>query len=163
MLVEAGYDEGFAALSVTVFGFGGVLAALAVGVLIDRFGAMPALTGVLMLAAALLFTTGFAMDGISTGPMTLLLGAAGFFSLGAYGGINVVLAAFYAEPLRATGIGWAKSVGRLGTVIAPILIGLALSAGMPGRTVMSLLAIPALLAVLALAVIARTASWRERS
>lgn len=163
MLVEAGYDEGFAALSVTVFGFGGVLAALAVGVLIDRFGPMPALTGFLMLAAALLFATGFAMDGISTSALTLLLGAAGFFGLGAYGGINVVLAAFYAEPLRATGIGWAKSVGRLGTVIAPILIGLALSAGMPGRTVMSLFAIPALLCVLALAAIARTASWRERS
>lgn len=161
MLVEAGYDEGFAALSISVFGFGGVFAALAVGVLIDRFGAMPALIGFLVLAGVLLFAAGWVMTPPSPGPMTVLLGAAGFFSLGAYGGINVVLAAFYAEPLRATGIGWAKSVGRIGTVIAPILIGLALSAGMPGHTVMSLFAIPALLAVLALGVIARTAAWRE--
>ena len=90
----------------------------------------------------------------------VLLGAAGFFSLGAYGGINVVLAAFYAEPLRATGIGWAKSVGRLGTVIAPIVIGFALSAGLSSTVVMSLFAIPAVLAILALVTISRTRTWR---
>jgi hypothetical protein len=65
--------------------------------------------------------------------------------------------------LRATGIGWAKSVGRLGTVIAPILIGLALSAGVPGTSVMSLFAIPAVLAALALAAISLTGAWRSRA
>jgi MFS family permease len=162
MLVEAGFEESFAALSVTIFGFGGAIAALGVGLLIDRFGAMPVLTVFLGTAAVLLFATGKAMDSASTGTLSLLLGAAGFFSLGAYGGVNVVLADFYPGPLRATGIGWAKSVGRLGTVIAPILIGLALSAGMAGKTVISLFAIPALLAAGALLVISLTGTWRSR-
>jgi hypothetical protein len=91
-----------------------------------------------------------------------LLAAAGFFSLGAYGGINVVLAAFYPDALRATGIGWAKSVGRLGTVIAPILIGLALEAGVGGTTVMALFAIPAVMGALALIAISMTGNWREQ-
>jgi MFS family permease len=163
MLVEAGFDESFAALSVTIFGLGGVVAALLVGLLIDRFGAMPVLTGFLVAAAGFLFATGKVMDSASAATLGVLLGAAGFFSLGAYGGVNVVLAAFYTDPLRATGIGWAKSVGRLGTVIAPIMIGLALSAGMRASAVMELFAIPALLAVVALGAIALTHRWRARS
>jgi hypothetical protein len=91
----------------------------------------------------------------------LLLVACGFFVLGAYGGINVVLATFYPARLRAIGIGWAKSASRFGTLIAPVLIGAGLSAGMTGTRVMSLFAVPALLAVLSLAVI--VVGRRERS
>jgi len=163
MLVEAGFDESYAALSVTIFGFGGAIAALGVGVLIDRLGAMPVLLAFLAAAAAALFGVGQSMDPANTAVLTVLLGAAGFFSLGAYGGINVVLAAFYPDDLRATGIGWAKSVGRLGTVIAPILIGLALSAGVSGTAVMSLFAVPAVLGALALVAISRTGKWRDQA
>jgi MFS transporter, AAHS family, 4-hydroxybenzoate transporter len=162
MLVDAGFDESFAALSVTIFGFGGAVAALGVGLLIDRFGAMPVLLGFLAAAAAALLAAGQAMEPASAGTLSILLGAAGFFSLGAYGGVNVVLAGFYPDPLRATGIGWAKSVGRLGTVIAPVLIGMALSAGAPGTSVVSLFAIPAVVAALALVAISFTAAWRGR-
>lgn len=160
MLVEVGHDEAFAALSVTIFGFGGAIAALGVGLLIDRFGAMPVLIGFLTAAAAALFATGQVIATASAATLMVLLGAAGFFSLGAYGGVNVVLAGFYPDALRATGIGWAKSVGRLGTVIAPILIGFALSAGMSSTLVMSLFAAPAVLAGTALVVISRTGVWR---
>ena len=163
MLVEAGFDETFAALSVTIFGFGGAIAALGVGMLIDRFGAMPVLVAFLVAAATALLATGQVMATASATTLTLLLGAAGFFSLGAYGGVNVVLSGFYPGALRATGIGWAKSVGRLGTVIAPILIGWALAAGVPGPSVMSLFAIPAIVAALTLVAISVTPTWRTRS
>jgi len=119
--------------------------------------------GFLAAAAAALFAAGQVMEPASVRTLSILLGAAGFFSLGAYGGINVVLADFYPDALRATGIGWAKSVGRLGTVIAPILIGLALSAGVPGTSVMSLFAIPAVVAALALVAISLTGAWRSRA
>jgi AAHS family 4-hydroxybenzoate transporter-like MFS transporter len=163
MLVEVGFDEGFAALSITIFGFGGAVAALGVGLLIDRFGAMPVLLGFLVAAAGALFAAGQALDPASSGALTILLAAAGFFSLGAYGGVNVVLAGFYPDPLRATGIGWAKSVGRLGTVIAPIAIGFALAGGMSESMVVSLFAVPAILACLALTGVALTRTWRQRS
>ncbi len=162
MLVEAGFDESFAALSTTIFGFGGAVAALGVGLLIDRLGAMKVLIGFLAAAAAALFASGQVMAPASARTLAVLLGAAGFFSLGAYGGVNVVLAGFYPDPLRATGIGWAKSVGRLGTVVAPVLIGLSLAAGVPGPSVMSLFAIPALIAALALVAISLTGAWRRR-
>ena len=122
--------------------------------LIDRFGAMRTLISFITISAVLLFALGRIMESGSTGLLLALLASAGFFVLGAYGGVNVVLASFYPEALRAVGIGWAKSVGRIGTVIAPILIGIGLTAGMAETTVMSLFAVPALVAAGTLAVIA---------
>jgi predicted MFS family arabinose efflux permease len=154
MLVESGRDESYAALSVSIFSFGGIVAALGVGLLIDRLGATRVLVAFTVLAAIALLAIGQAM---ATAPLTVLtplLALGGFFSLGAYGGVNVVLAGFYPDALRATGIGWAKSVGRIGTVIAPVLIGFGLDAGLAETLIMSLFAIPALVAAAALVAIA---------
>lgn len=160
MLVEVGRDPAYATLSVSIFSLGGVIAALGVGLLIDRFGAIPVLVAFVVLAAAVLFAIGRAMATAPEALLTPLLAAGGFFSLGAYGGVNVVLARFYPDALRAAGIGWAKSVGRIGTVIAPVLIGYGLAAGLAGPLIMSLFAIPALVAALALAAVSLTAAWR---
>ena len=161
LLVEVGRSERFAALSVSVFSLGGIIAALGVGVLIDRFGAARTLITFLTISTALLFAIGQVLATASEDSLMLLLVACGFFVLGAYGGVNVVLATFYPAPLRALGIGWAKSASRFGTLIAPVLIGAGLSAGMMGTSVMSLFALPALLSVVSLAVIA--AGRRESS
>lgn len=150
LLVEVGRNERFAALSVSVFSLGGIIAALGVGVLIDRFGAAKTLITFLAISTVLLFAMGQVLATAPEYLLMLLLVACGFFVLGAYGGINVVLATFYPAPLRALGIGWAKSAGRFGTLIAPVMIGAGLSAGMTGTRVMSLFALPALLAVMAL-------------
>jgi hypothetical protein len=118
---------------------------------------MRTLISFIAVSAALLFVLGRILASGSTEMLLVLLGACGFFVLGAYGGVNVVLASFYPESLRAVGIGWAKSVGRIGTVIAPVLIGIGLSAGIAETTVMSLFAVPALVAAGSLAVIAMAA------
>ena len=154
MLVKVGRGEGLAAISVSIFSFGGIVAALVIGLLIDRLGAMRTLISFVTIAAIVLFLLGRMLATASSGVLLALLGACGFFVLGAYGGVNVVLASFYPDALRATGIGWAKSVGRIGTVIAPVLIGMGLAAGMAESAVMSAFAVPALLAVLSLVVIA---------
>ena len=150
LLVEVGRDKQFASLSVTIFSFGGIIAALVVGLLIDRFGTRPTLLGFMAMSAVLLYAIGQVMATASESVLMLLLAACGFFVLGAYGGVNVLLATYYPAPLRATGIGWAKSIGRVGTLVAPVLIGLALGAGMRGATILSLFALPALLAVASL-------------
>ena len=154
MLVKVGRGEDLAAISVSIFSLGGIVAALVIGVLIDRLGAQRTLISFIAIAAIALFALGRVLETASTGQLLTLLGACGFFVLGAYGGVNVILAGFYPDALRAVGIGWAKSVGRIGTVIAPVLIGLGLSAGVAESTVMSAFAIPALVAALALVVIA---------
>jgi AAHS family 4-hydroxybenzoate transporter-like MFS transporter len=157
LLVEVGRDESLATISVSIFSLGGIVAALGIGLLIDRFGAMRTLISFVLISAALLFAVGQMLATASTEVLLILLGACGFFVLGAYGGVNVVLASFYPESLRAVGIGWAKSVGRIGTVIAPVLIGIGLSAGIAETTVTSLFALPALVAAGSLAAIALSA------
>ena len=154
LLVKVGREQSFAALSVSIFSLGGIVAALGVGVLIDRFGALRTLITSLSISTVLLFIVGQVLATASPLNLMLLLAACGFFFLGAYGGVNVVLATFYPAVLRATGIGWTKSVGRIGTLLAPVLIGTALSVGIAETSIMSLFALPALLAVSALAVIA---------
>src|SRR5689334_7592988 len=55
LLVQVGRDQAFAALSASVFSFGGIVAALCVGLLIDRFGAMRTLITFIVLSAITLF------------------------------------------------------------------------------------------------------------
>lgn len=153
LLVDVGYSPSLAAMSITTFSLGGIIAALGVGVLIDRFGALPVLITFLAISTAMLFGIGQVLATASPSVLLALLGVCGFFVLGAYGGVNVVLASYYPEAVRAIGIGWTKSVGRIGTIIAPVLIGIALSSGVRETTVMSLFALPAALATLSLVII----------
>jgi MFS family permease len=154
LLVEVGRDRQFAALSISIFSLGGIIAALGVGLLIDRWGATRTLISFLCIATVLLFAVGQVLATASGAVLMTLLALCGFFVLGTYGGINVVLATFYPASIRATGIGWAKSVGRIGTLVAPVLIGSALTLGMAETSIMSLFAVPAALAAVFLAVIA---------
>jgi AAHS family 4-hydroxybenzoate transporter-like MFS transporter len=153
MLVQLGRAPSFAALAVSIFSLGGIIAALGVGLLIDRFGATRVLVTFLIAATGLLFAIGQMLASASAPLLLSLLIICGFFALGAYGGVNVVLASFYPPATRALGIGVTKSVGRVGTVAAPILIGIGLGAGMDAQTVMSLFAVPAAVAAAALIVI----------
>ncbi|GAA0322249.1 aromatic acid/H+ symport family MFS transporter [Sphingomonas oligophenolica] len=151
LLVRLGHDQSFAAVALSIFSFGGIAAALVVGALIDRFGPTRVLVTFLLVAASLFLVTGWLIDEASARLLQLLLAGCGFFALGAYGGVNVVLAGFYPYRLRSTGIGWAKSVGRVGTVAAPVLIGIGLKAGVSEVTILSSFALPALLSAIALA------------
>ena len=157
LLVQVGREADFAALSVTIFSLGGIIAALGVGVLIDRFGATRVLASFLCLATILLFVTGQVLASASSTMLMLLLATCGFFFLGAYGGINVILATYYPPHLQALGIGLAKSVGRIGTFLAPILIGMGLTAGMAATSLMSIFAVPAALAVASILALAASA------
>lgn len=160
MLVQLGRSAAFAGLAISIFSFGGIVAALLVGLLIDRFGATRVLVSFLAMATLLLLVIGAVLATASPAMLLGLLVACGFFALGAYGGVNVVLAGFYPAATRALGIGITKSVGRIGTVLAPILVGIALAAGMRAEAVMAWFALPAAIAAIALLVIA--AANRDR-
>ncbi|KMZ44615.1 MULTISPECIES: MFS transporter [Bacillales] len=77
--------------------------------------------------ASFLFMTGvmaFAF-GQSSGTMELLVTGAflSFFNLGAWGALYAYTPENYPTPLRATGSGMASGVGRIGSIIAPYLVG----------------------------------------
>ncbi|MFA4135380.1 MULTISPECIES: MFS transporter [unclassified Brevibacillus] len=77
--------------------------------------------------ATFLFMTGvmaFAF-GQSSGTMEMLVTGAflSFFNLGAWGALYAYTPENYPTPLRATGSGMASGVGRIGSIIAPYLVG----------------------------------------
>ena len=65
---------------------------------------------------------------------------AGFLVLGIQTGINVVGAMIYPTSLRANGSGWELGIGRLGSIVGP-LVG-ALFVGLPLRTLYLWSALP---------------------
>ena len=158
LLSDVGRSKAIASLSVSIFTAGGLISTITVGPLMDRFGVQRILVGFLMVSIAGLFAIGQALQ---DAPLPLLIGlliVTGFFNLGSYGGVNVVLANFYPDEIRAMGIGYTKSVGRVGTVIAPIAIGLGLNAGVSETTMMSLFALPAAITTVAVLIIGAAAA-----
>ncbi|KDA05679.1 membrane protein [Microbacterium sp. CH12i] len=55
--------------------------------------------------------------------------ALSFFNLGAWGALYAVTPEIYPTSLRGTGAGWAAGVGRIASIIAPLLVPVLLAAG----------------------------------
>lgn len=69
--------------------------------------------------------------GTASGEGTLIASgmALSFFNLGAWGALYAVTPELYPTSLRATGAGWAAGVGRIASIIAPLLVPVLLVAG----------------------------------
>ena len=53
----------------------------------------------------------------------------GFLITGAQAGLNALAASFYPTSIRSTGVGWALGVGRIGSIVGPLVAGMLLSNG----------------------------------
>lgn len=80
-------------------------------------------------ASAIAFGTVHAEAAIVASGMAL-----SFFNLGAWGALYAVTPEIYPTSLRATGAGWAAGVGRIASIIAPLLVPVLLLAGGAGLT-----------------------------
>ena len=112
---------------------GAVLAVLYLGVLIDRFGAERALA--LHYAAGIGFIASIALF---TMPYLILIGAiffAGMTIVGSQTGANGACGKLYPARMRASGLGWALGIGRLGGIAGPALGGYLLAMGLRPPTI----------------------------
>ncbi|MCL6599477.1 MAG: MFS transporter [Alicyclobacillus macrosporangiidus] len=84
--------------------------------------------------------------------LMMMLFITGLLFVGAQFGMNAVAATIYPTSIRSTGIGWALGVGRVGSIIGP-LVGGAIVGFLPNPTEMfAVAAVPSLLGAIALAV-----------
>jgi len=135
ILTGAGYSIRVASIASSCLSIGGMFACiLGVGA-VRWFGSRIGLMG--MAAAGVVVTLGLTQYPIDPGrsavPLLVLLTLAGFL----IGGLQIMIYAVathaYPTALRATGIGWAVGIGRLGSVVSPFLATAALaSAGWGG-------------------------------
>ena len=55
--------------------------------------------------------------------VTMAIFTAGFCMVGGQIAANALAATFYPTSIRATGVGWALGIGRVGSIIGPLLVG----------------------------------------
>lgn len=103
-----------------VFNLASIPGALIVGFIVDRVGFRWPLVAVFLGLAAALCALGAAgvLDAV-----LILSGAAGFLVIGANYALYALAPVYYAPQVRAAGSGVAVGVGRVGSVIGPLLAG----------------------------------------
>jgi MFS transporter, AAHS family, 4-hydroxybenzoate transporter len=127
MLKEAGMAGSAAVTVSTFFSVGGVVACLVEGQLMNRCGARTTL--LIEYAVASVFVAALAMIPRSFALVAPVTFISGFVIIGAQGGLNALAARFYPTSIRSTGVGWALGVGRLGSIVGPLMGGVLLSVG----------------------------------
>ena len=137
-LVEAkGFSKAVAPQASITFNFASVIGALVIGWLVDRFGGRWVLCFAYGCVIAGLFQLGAATDLMS---VLWLSAAVGFFLMGANYALLGMATAYYPTAIRGTGSGVAVAVGRVGSVLGPLVPGLLLQGGMSATDVIILMA-----------------------
>lgn len=147
LLKQAGYPLESAILATSILNLGGVAGGIALGRLIDRMGPF------------LILGSCYAIAGIFIGVVAAAdrwpdllypaLFVVGIGVVGAQIGMNAVTSTLYPTTLRATGIGWALGIGRLGSILGPAIGGLLLASGWNSSAILQASILPTFVAALA--------------
>ena len=115
-----------AILGPVALNLGGIVGTILLGLLFTRLGASPLIAGALAFTALALVLLGQTIGVDKFALMSAF--ATGLFLLGSVNSTNTLMAAFYPTKIRATGVGWALGVGRIGGAVGPAGGGILLSA-----------------------------------
>lgn len=124
VLSDLGASISTAAVIGAMFQVGGVVGTFVLGAVIDRFS--------FRALALVYFVAVFAVGAIgqlghSAVLVTIAIFVAGFCLVGGQIAANALAAGFYPTSVRATGVGWALGVGRVGSIVGPSVGGILLS------------------------------------
>ncbi|SHN79010.1 MFS transporter [Bradyrhizobium erythrophlei] len=123
VLNDLGASISTAAVIGSMFQVGGVVGTFALGSIIDRFS--------FRALALVYFVAVFAVGAIgqlghSAALVTTAIFVAGFCIVGGQIAANALAAGFYPTSVRATGVGWALGMGRIGSIVGPLVGGMLL-------------------------------------
>ena len=124
VLNDLGASISAAAVIGSMLQIGGIVGTFALGSIIDRFS-FRALALVYFIAVFAVGAIG--QLGHSAVLVTSAIFVAGFCVVGGQIAANALAAAFYPTAVRATGVGWALGIGRVGSIIGPLVGGILLS------------------------------------
>jgi AAHS family benzoate transporter-like MFS transporter len=150
LMVEAGYDLSTSLVFLLALNIGGMLGAICGGYLADRFNLAKVLCSLFLSGAIALILLSYNL------PMVILyfcIAVAGAASIGGQILLLAYMSQFYSSNIRATGLGMALGVGRLGAILGPILCGWLLSLSLPINYNFIALSIPCIIAVMSVSMI----------
>jgi AAHS family 4-hydroxybenzoate transporter-like MFS transporter len=157
VLADFGASVSKAAEVGSLLQIGGVVGTVLLGSIIDRFS--------FRAVALVYFVAVFAIAAIGQlGHSIVLIGSAifvaGFCVAGGQIASNALAAGFYPTSVRATGVGWALGIGRIGSIVGPLVGGVLLSLKWSAGEVFLAAAVAALCAALAAFSLSRVAGLR---
>jgi AAHS family 4-hydroxybenzoate transporter-like MFS transporter len=138
---------------------GGTIGVLVLSRFLDRGNPYLVLGATYFCAA--IFIAAIGSGGSSIALLIPAVFAAGFCVVGAQTGSNALVSIFYPTFIRSTGVGWALGIGRIGSIIGPVLGGFMLSAEWHIPTIFLVGAIPVLIASCAVMVLSRLGSSKR--
>lgn len=145
LLEQAGLPIERAVIGVAALNAGGIAGGLALGGLSDRTSATRVLHFAYAAAAAFVAALGLMATNHLGAVMTLIF-LTGFFVIGSQFCMNALAAAYYPTAIRSTGVGWALGIGRIGSVIGPVVGGWFIGAGFDTSSIFLAAAVPAAIA-----------------
>lgn len=128
LMAMSGHSLGSALNFVIVFNVGAIVGALGGGWLSDKFNIKYVLVSFYVVGALALTAMGFTH---STELLFLVVFIVGASTLGTQLIAYAYAGDFYPTSIRSTGVGFASGVGRIGAIIAPVLIGWFVSLTLP--------------------------------
>jgi AAHS family 4-hydroxybenzoate transporter-like MFS transporter len=154
VLNDLGASVSAAAVIGSMLQVGGVVGTFALGSVIDRFS-FRALALVYFIAVFAIGAIG--QLGHSIVLVTTAIFAAGFCTVGGQIAANALAAGFYPTSVRSTGVGWALGIGRIGSIIGPLVGGALMTAKWSTGSVFMAAATAAFCAALAAFTLSRLA------
>jgi benzoate transport len=154
LLVAAGLSPSQGISGGVVLSLGGIVGGLALGFASSRWRLNVVTGGFMLLAVLAMVLFGLFAGHLNTA-LPLAFGV-GFFIYGAMMGIYALTPQLYPALLRATGMGFAIGMGRVGGILSPIIAGVLLDAGVRPERVFFVFAAPLLLALSAVLSLGRT-------
>jgi MFS transporter, AAHS family, 4-hydroxybenzoate transporter len=144
LLQKAGMAARKAASVLAFNNAGGVVGTVLIGVILGWLRPQKVLITAFIISAAFIATMGACV--VYFPGLAVAAVFAGFFSSAAGGALIAVAAGAYPVDARATGVGWALGLGRLGSILGPIGAGLLVAQGWQVSPIYFAMAVPALLA-----------------
>lgn len=162
LMAMAGYSLGSALNFVIVFNVGAIVGAIGGGLLSDKFNIKHVLIG--FCAAGAISLTALAYTK-STELLFLAVFVVGASTLGTQLLAYAYAGDFYSPATRSTGVGFASGVGRIGAIVAPVLIGWLVSLKLPMEQNFMAIAVAGLLGAVAVTFVnqSRADSTRTRA
>lgn len=153
LIKDQGYSVAEASWIATMIHAGGVAGGVCASLLLARaqWKIVAIFAGLAALSLALLAAYDWGM-----GMLITLLLLVGFFSTGTQNGLNGSASATYPAAFRASGLGWALGVGRVGSILGPLAGSLAILLGLTAARHFFIVAL------LPLAIAALLALWLAR-
>ncbi|WP_226356782.1 MFS transporter [Pseudonocardia sp. ICBG601] len=151
LLGQVGVDPGVAILAMSLCLLANTVGGLTQGVIIDRRRDYASLTVGLPVAVVVILAVPAVFD--QPVLLTVLICLIGFFAVGVNQALSTITAEIYPLDIRATGVGWSFGAGRIGSLIAPLAGGALMAAGVAGGVIFQLIAVPAAIGAVSLALL----------